>query len=122
MNFTSLLEVDEQDCWCQHDGGIAHTANSTMQMLSEFFSGCIISQNFWPPSFPDLSPQDFYIWGFLKENMYKNNPHTFEELKQNTELCILNVTAKTLHWVASNMRKRVNACIAECGGYFQYLI
>jgi hypothetical protein len=28
----------------------------------------------------------------------------------------------TLHRVASNMRKRVNACIAERGGHFQHLI
>jgi hypothetical protein len=53
----------------------------------------------------------------LKENVYKNNPHTLEELKQNTELWISNVTAETLHWVASNMRKRVNACIAEGVGF-----
>jgi hypothetical protein len=26
-----------------------HTENSTMQMLSEFFGGRIISQNLWPP-------------------------------------------------------------------------
>jgi hypothetical protein len=28
----------------------------------------------------------------------------------------------TPHWVASNMRKRVNACVAERGGHFQHLI
>jgi hypothetical protein len=28
----------------------------------------------------------------------------------------------TLHRVASNMRKRVNACIDERGGHFQHLI
>jgi hypothetical protein len=28
----------------------------------------------------------------------------------------------TLHRVASNMRKRVNACNTECGGYFLHLI
>jgi hypothetical protein len=84
-----------------------------MQMLSEFFGGCIISRNLWPPRSPDLSPPDLYLWGFLKENMHKNNPQTLEELKQNTELCTSNVTAETLHWVASNMRKRVNVCIAE---------
>jgi hypothetical protein len=37
------LEVDEQDCWFQQDGAAAHTANSTMQMLREFFGGRIIS-------------------------------------------------------------------------------
>jgi hypothetical protein len=40
-------------------------------------------------------------------------------MTQEAEPCISNITAKTLHWVASNMRKRMNACIAECGGQFQ---
>jgi hypothetical protein len=46
--------------------------------------------------------------GVLKESVYKNNPHTFEELKQSTDLCISNVTAVNLHRVASLMRKRVS--------------
>jgi hypothetical protein len=40
MNLISLLEVDKQDCWFWQDGA---TADSTMQMLSEFFGGYIIS-------------------------------------------------------------------------------
>jgi hypothetical protein len=39
MNFVSLLEVDEQDYWFEQDGATAHTANSTMRMLNEFFGG-----------------------------------------------------------------------------------
>jgi hypothetical protein len=75
-----------------------------------------------PPQSPDLSPPDFYLWGFLKENVYKNNSHTLEELKQNTELCISNVTAETLQQVASNMRKK-NECMHRYrGGHFQHLI
>jgi hypothetical protein len=49
--------------------------------------------------------------GVLVENVYKNKPHTLEELKRNIELCISDVTAETLHWVASNMRKRVTASL-----------
>jgi hypothetical protein len=49
MDFISLLEVDEQDCWFQQDGATAHTANSTTQMSSEFFGGRIISRNLQPP-------------------------------------------------------------------------
>jgi hypothetical protein len=70
----------------------------------------------------DLSPLFVYLRGFLNENVYKNNPHTSEELKQNTELCISNVTAETLHQVASSMRKRVNACIAECSEHFLFFV
>jgi hypothetical protein len=76
-----------------------------MQVLSEFFGGRIISRYSWPPRSPDLSPPDFYLWEFLKGNVYKNNPHVSEELKQNTELFISKVTAETLHRVASNRRK-----------------
>jgi hypothetical protein len=36
-------------------------------------------------------------------------------------LYISNITAESLHWVALNMRKRANACIAECSGHFQHL-
>jgi hypothetical protein len=39
-----------------------------------------------------------------------------------SELYVSGITAETLHRVASNMRKRVNACIAECGEHFQHLI
>jgi hypothetical protein len=60
MNLISLLEFDEQDCWFQQDGATAHIVNSTMQMLSEFFGGRIISRNLWPPR----SPPDIYFWGF----------------------------------------------------------
>jgi hypothetical protein len=46
------------------------------------------------------------FWGVLKDNKNKNNPHTSEELKQNIEFCISNVTVETLHRVASNKVKR----------------
>jgi hypothetical protein len=110
MNFISLSELDEQDCWFQQYRATAHAANSTIQMLSVFFGGRIISRNLWPPWSPDLLPPNFCLWGVLKENVYKNNPHTLEELKQDIKLCISNVTAETLHRAASDMRKRVE-CI-----------
>jgi hypothetical protein len=30
---------------------------------------------------PDLNPPDFYLWGYLKDNVYENNPQTIGELK-----------------------------------------
>jgi len=35
----------------------------------------------WAPHSPDLNPPDFYLWGFLKDNVYQGNPQTIEELK-----------------------------------------
>jgi hypothetical protein len=118
MHFISLLEADEQDCWFRQVGASAHTAHSKMQMLSEFFGGHIISQNLWPPPSPDLLPLDFCLWGFLKESVYENNPPTSEELKQNIELCISNISAETLNSFASNVKRGLNVSIAKSGEHF----
>jgi hypothetical protein len=36
-----------------------------------------------------------------------------EELEHNILLCVLSITDETLHWVASKMRRRERACMAE---------
>ena len=35
----------------------------------------------WAAHSPDLNPPDFYLWGYLKDNMYEYNPQTIGELK-----------------------------------------
>jgi hypothetical protein len=42
VNFISLLEVDEHNCWFQQVGTMA-PVSSTVQILSELFVGRIIS-------------------------------------------------------------------------------
>ena len=58
---------------------------------------------------------------YLKENIYKNNPHSLEP-KQNIQGWILNAMTEIPHKVASSMRKTVAACTAEHGGHFQHLV
>ena len=66
----------------------------------------------------DLTKSDFRLWGFLKENAYKTNPHTLEKSKQNIQLCTSNVTKKTLQHSISNIREMANAGTAECEQHF----
>jgi hypothetical protein len=96
MQFISLLNEEERFCWLQQDGATSHTANSTMEMLKQFFDDRIISKNLWPPRSPDLTPPDYFLWGYLKQIVYSSRPQTIEELKQNTEVAILNIFQKTL--------------------------
>jgi hypothetical protein len=37
----------------------------------------------WPPHSPDLSACDFLLWGYLKQKVYVNRPHTIQDLKDN---------------------------------------
>jgi hypothetical protein len=49
--------------------------------------------------------------------MQKHRAHIWT-IEENIQLCISSISEGTLHWVASNMWKRVNVCFAERGGYF----
>jgi len=52
----------------QQDGAIFHTSNASMREIESFFFKTELSKkkNLWPPTSPDLTPADFFIWGLLK--------------------------------------------------------
>jgi hypothetical protein len=65
--------------WFQQDGAPAHYANETKQLLQDHFHGRIVSRGFdveWPPRSPDLTPCDFYLWGVVKDMVYRNGQFT----------------------------------------------
>ena len=35
----------------------------------------------WPARSPDLTPCDFFLWGYTKEKVYSSNPKTLDELE-----------------------------------------
>lgn len=120
--FIALLEEDERYCWLQQDGATCHTSNETMRFLREFFGERLISKGLWPPRSPDLTPADFFLWGHLKEKVYKNNPHTLEELKRNITTEVNNISVQVLHKVASNVVKRARVCITGQGSHFEHML
>ena len=73
-----------QDFWFQQDGATSHTARETMALLRELFPGRLISRFGdvpWPPRSPDLTPADFFLWGYVKSKVYITKPRNKSELK-----------------------------------------
>jgi hypothetical protein len=93
-----------------------------MEMFKQFFDDRIISKNLWPPRSPDITPSDYFLWGYLKQVVYSNHPKTIEDLKQNIDVTILNISQETLKKVVRNMVTCVNTWYAENGGHFQNLL
>lgn len=122
QQFIACLQEDERYCWLQQDGATCHTARSSMEMLQDFFDGRIISTGLWPPRSPDLSSPDFFLWGYLKDIVYRSNPHTLQELKTNITNAINEIDRVKLKKVARNMVKRVEKCIEVDGQHFQHLL
>ena len=36
----------------------------------------------WPPRSPDLTPCDFFLWGYIKSKVFVNPPQTIHNLRQ----------------------------------------
>lgn len=106
----------------QQDGATAHTTRGNLTYLAEFFEDRVISRDLWPPRSPDLTPPDFFLWGYLKNKIFRNRMHDIEELKNAITYEINQISAETLINVFENLKRRVDLCIAHDGAHFQHFM
>ena len=95
-------EWDKQYVWFLQDGATVHTVKVSMNVILEIFAGRLIFRNgniSWPPRSPDLSPSDFFLWGYLKCIVYEDKPSTIPEFIflqfPETEIAAIPVTMLT---------------------------
>jgi hypothetical protein len=63
----------------QQHGAPAHTSNMAMDLLKEQFGSHLISKKselFWPPYGFDIAPPDYFRWGYLKSEVYRDRAFT----------------------------------------------
>ena len=120
-----LTELQNQDVWFQQDGASAHTAKKSMDVLRELFPGQLISLRGdvgWPARSPDLAPCDFFLWGYLKANVYKHRPKTIEQLKSAICQEIDAIPPEMTGRVMCNFRNRLQMCVANDGRHLNDII
>lgn len=110
----------------QQDGAPPHNTNVVKAHLNNVFPGRHMSTRGaikWPARSPDLSPLDFYLWGYLKQIVYQERSNSVEELKEKITAACNEITPHTLAAVTSTaLISRFNACSAAGGNHFeQYL-
>ncbi|GFU09792.1 uncharacterized protein TNCV_944611 [Trichonephila clavipes] len=76
---SELNNHDVQELWFQQDGAPCHTARVTIDLLKDTFGDRLISRfgpvN-WPPRSCDLTPLDYFPWGYVKSLVYADKPET----------------------------------------------
>jgi len=83
---TFVNQLDDEELSIQYflqDGATSHTSHASMVKIQSFFSDCVISKRLWPLCLPDLTPPDYFLWGYLKGRVYQNKPRTTDALKAN---------------------------------------
>ncbi|GFV10166.1 uncharacterized protein TNCV_3661181 [Trichonephila clavipes] len=81
-----LNNHDVQELWFQQDGATCHTARAAIDLLKDTFGDRLISRfgpvN-WPPRSCDLTPLDYFLWGYVKSLVYADKPQTLDHLEDN---------------------------------------
>ena len=60
---------------------------------------------------PDLTPCDFFLWGYLKAKVYEQRPLTLEALKEAIRQEVAAITPEMILKVMDNYRERLHQCI-----------
>ncbi|GFU68750.1 putative transposable element [Trichonephila clavipes] len=88
-----------QELWFQQDGATCHTARATIDLLKDTFGDRLISRfgpvN-WPPRSCDLTPLDYFLWGYVKSLVYADKPQTLDHLEDNIRRVIADIRPQML--------------------------
>ena len=72
----------------------------------------------WSPQSPDLNPCDFFLWGHLKERVYKPMPLNMQDLKQRIKEECRKIPQDMIRRSAMHMKERAALCVKFKGGAF----
>ncbi|GFW15726.1 transposase [Trichonephila clavipes] len=113
-----LNNHDVQELWFQQDGATCHTARATIDLLKDTFGDRLISRfgpvN-WPPRSCDLTPLDYFMWGYVKSLVYADKPQTLDHLEDNIRRVIADIRPQMLEKVIENWTSRLDYIRASRG-------
>jgi len=120
-----LDHLDVGELWFQQDGATCHTARATLDLLKRTFDERIISRfgpvN-WPPRSCDLTPLDYFLWGYVKSLIYINKPKTLDDLEANIRHVIADIRPQMLQKVIENWISQLDHIRASRGGHMPEII
>lgn len=109
--------------WYQHDGAPPHYMRRVRDFLEETFPGSWIGRGGeikWPARSPDLAPNDYFYWGYLKSKVYDGTTiMNVNELKDRITRASNEISGDQLSNVMGNFFDRLTYCMQVNGGIFE---
>ncbi|GFT64042.1 uncharacterized protein TNCV_2314801 [Trichonephila clavipes] len=120
-----LNNHDVQELWFQQDGATCNTVRATIDLLKDTFGDRLISRfgpvN-WPPRSCDLTPLDYFLWGYVKSLVYADRPQTLDHLEDNIRRVIADIRPQMLEKVIENWTSRSDYIRASRGSSMPEII
>ena len=112
--------------WFQQDGAPAHYSVIVRHFLDDIFQDRWIGRRGpveWAPRSPDLTPMDFFFWGYVKSLVYCEKIRDRAHLLQKISYACARISSDEdlFEKVRRNFRYRVRTCFELGGQHFEHL-
>ncbi|GFU99910.1 transposable element Tc3 transposase [Trichonephila clavipes] len=114
------LHPEKLTVWCA-----LWAARAIIDLLKDTFGDRLISRfgpvN-WPPRSCDLTPLDYFLWGYVKSLVYADKPQTLDHLEDNIRRVIADIRPQMLEKVIENWTSRLDYIRASRGSHMPEII
>ena len=125
VKLVQLVQLDEDDqegrIHFQQDGAPPHYLGEVHEYLNTRFPGRWIGRAApiaWPPRSPDLTPMDFFLWGFVKDQVFVPPlPANVVEFRTRITAAVAEVTPEMLRSVWQETDYRWEVCRISNGSH-----
>uniref|UniRef100_V5GPD3 Transposable element Tc3 transposase n=1 Tax=Anoplophora glabripennis TaxID=217634 RepID=V5GPD3_ANOGL len=118
-------DLPNETIWFQQDGAPPHYASAVRRYLDDVFPHRWIGRRGpkeWPARSPDLTPLDFFLWGYVKSKIYVNKPNSINDLKERIRQEVRAIPPEVIGNVQQEFTSRLAHCLAVNGQQFEHLI
>jgi [histone H3]-lysine36 N-dimethyltransferase SETMAR len=117
-----LYPGEEHKVFIHHDAASSHTAKKTVdygKRVKENFGPTLISNQEIPVKSPDISPMDFFGFGFLKQKLFQRRATTLNGVWKSLNEEWNKVTPEKAQEVFSSWKKRCRAVVKNNGRHIE---
>ena len=113
--------------WMRQDGAKAQTAGESLACLQQYFGDRLISRGTkfpFPSHTPDLTVPDAYIWGMLKESVFRSDdaPGNVPELREKIQSFLVSLQQPVFISMFNNLKDLYEQCVRREGKHFEHML
>lgn len=109
----------------QQDGAPPHWTVPVREYLNEVFPNRWIGRDGptpWPARSPDLTPLDFFLWGYLKSKVYATPPQNLDDLWNRIQQQAALIDEEMIKKAVDSFEMRIAYCQIVNGTQFEHKI
>ena len=125
-----MPQLEHNSAVYQLDGAPCHYHRNVMNFLNKTLPhrwiGRAVNNDqhhlLWPPRSPDLTPCDFFLWGYVTDSTYKPPlPQNVRELQDRIRAVVQTIDGNMLKRVWQELDYRIDICRVTKGAHIEHL-